>query len=136
MQDVVDFYYMYKRGMYTKLLLRAQLAMWKSMKYDSRPLILVAAYGIGLPIPEEVLGPNYAEYNIADFIRDDHVSILNSNQGVKPDDEILLHNPEFSYNVEDNKHITAEILHKRRQAREKHIEQLLRKMGVDVGECK
>lgn len=71
-QDVVDFYYLYKRGMYTKLLLRVQLAMWKSMNYDARPLILAAAYGIGLPIPEEVLGPNYASYNLADFIHDDH----------------------------------------------------------------
>ena len=27
-QDVIDFYYLHKRGMYTKLLLRVQLSMW------------------------------------------------------------------------------------------------------------
>lgn len=131
---MIDFYYLHKRGMYTKLLLRVQLSMWKASNYDSRPLILAAAYGIGLPIPEEVLGPNYASYNIADFIRDDHVSILNSNQGLKPDDEILLHCPGFEYRVEDNQHVTPEILWKRRQARERYIENLLRRMGLDVGD--
>ena len=131
-QDVVDFYYLYKRGMYTKLLLRVQLSMWKSMNYDARPLILAAAYGIGLPIPEEVLGPNYASYNIADYIHDDHVSVLNSNSGLKPDDEILLHHPSYQYNLEDNEHITPTILQERRIAREKRIEQLLVNMGLDV----
>ena len=133
MQDVVDFYYLYKRGMYTKLLLRVQLAMWKSMNYDARPLILAAAYGIGLPIPEEVLGPNYASYNLADFIHDDHVTILNSEQGLKPDDVILMHHPSYRYDVSQNAHVTPGILQERRAAREKRIEQLLMRMGLDVG---
>ncbi|KAK8810032.1 hypothetical protein WA538_003584 [Blastocystis sp. DL] len=134
-QDVVDFYYLYKRGMYTKLLLRVQLAMWKSMNYDARPLILAAAYGIGLPIPEEVLGPNYASYNLADFIHDDHVTILNSEQGLKPDDVILMHHPSYRYDVSQNAHVTPGILQERRAAREKRIEQLLMRMGLDLKHC-
>lgn len=118
--------------MYTKLLLRVQLSMWKSMNYDARPLILAAAYGIGLPIPEEVLGPNYASYNLADYIHDDHVSVLNGNFGLKPDDEILLHHPSYQYNLEDNEHITPAILQERRMIRERRIEQLLVNMGLDV----
>ena len=104
------------------------------MNYDTRPLILAAAYGIGLPIPEEVLGPNYASYDIADYIKDDRVSVLNSNQGLKPDAEILLHHQTYRYNVEDNQHITPAILQERRAVREKRMEQLLVNMGLDVGE--
>lgn len=133
MQDVIDFYYLHKRGMYTKLLLRVQLSMWKNLNYDSRPLILAAAYGIGLPIPEEMLGPDYASYDIADYIRDDHYSLLNSHDGLKPDDEMLLHCKGYNYRVEDNQHITPAILQERRTAREKYIERLLVRMGVDVG---
>lgn len=133
MQDVIDFYYLHKRGMYVKLLLRIQLLMWKNSHYDVRPLILVAAYGIGLPIPEEMLGPNYAEYNIADYIKDDHITLLNSKQGVKVEDEMLLRHPTYHYRVEDNAAITPAILTERRLVREKRIEQLLINMGVDVG---
>lgn len=118
--------------MYVKLLLRVQLSMWKNMNYDARPLLLAAAYGIGLPIPEKVFCPNYADYDISEFIKDDHVSILNGNQGLKPDDEMLLHHPTYKYNVEDNDHITPAILLERKNAREKRIEQLLINMGVDV----
>ena len=134
MQDVVDFYYLYKRGMYPKLLLRVQLAMWKSMNYDARPLIHAAAYGIGLPIPDEVLGPNYASYNLADFIHDDHVTLLNGCQGLKPDDEMLLRHPSYRYDVSQNAHVTPALLQERRAAREKRIEQLLVNMGLDVGQ--
>ena len=133
MQDVIDFYYLHKRGMYTKLLLRVQLSMWKNLNYDSRPLILAAAYGIGLPIPEEMLGPDYAAYDIADYIKDDHYSLLNSHDGLKPDDEMLLHCKSYAYRVEDNQHVTPAILQERRAAREKYIERLLVRMGVDVG---
>lgn len=133
MQDVIDFYYLHKRGMYTKLLLRVQLSMWKNLNYDSRPLILAAAYGIGLPISEEMLGPDYASYDIADYIRDDHYSLLNSHDGLKPDDEMLLHCKGYNYRVEDNQHITPAVLQERRTAREKYIERLLVRMGVDVG---
>ena len=132
MQDVIDFYYLHKRGMYTKLLLRVQLSMWKNLNYDSRPLILAAAYGIGLPIPEEMLGPDYASYDIADYIRDDHYSLLNSHDGLKPDDEMLLHCKGYNYRVEDNQHITPAVLQERRTAREKYIERLLVRLGVDV----
>ena len=132
MQDVIDFYYLHKHGMYTKLLLRVQLSMWKNLNYDSRPLILAAAYGIGLPIPEEMLGPDYASYDIADYIRDDHYSLLNSHDGLKPDDEMLLHCKGYNYRVEDNQHITPAILQERRTTREKYIERLLARMGVDV----
>lgn len=129
---MIDFYYLHKRGMYVKLLLRVQLSMWKNMNYDSRPLLLAAAYGIGLPIPEKVFCPNYADYDVSEFIKDDHVSILNGNQGLKPDDEMLLRHPTYKYNVEDNVHITPAILLERKNAREKRIEQLLVSMGVDV----
>ena len=132
-QDVIDFYYLHKRGMYTKLLLRVQLSMWKNNNYDSRPLILAAAFGIGLPIPEAMLGPNYASYEIGDYIRDDHYTLLNSRQGLKPDDEMLLKCPDYVYRVEDNAHITPAILQERRAAREKYIEKLLVRMGLDVG---
>ena len=132
MQDVIDFYYLHKRGMYVKLLLRIQLLMWKNMHYDVRPLILVAAYGIGLPIPEEMLGPNYADYNIADYIKEDHITLLNSQQGVKVEDEVLLRHPTYQYRVEDTATITPALLTERRQVREKRIEQLLMNMGVDV----
>ena len=132
-QDVIDFYYLHKRGMYTKLLLRVQLSMWKNNNYDSRPLILAAAFGIGLPIPEAMLGPNYASYEIGDYIRDDHYTLLNSRQGLKPDDEMLLQCPDYAYRVEDNAHITPAILQERRAAREKYIEKLLVRMGLDVG---
>ena len=131
-QDVIDFYYLHKRGMYVKLLLRVQLSMWKNMHYDVRPLILVAAYGIGLPIPEEMMGPNYADYNIADYIRDDHITLLDSGNGLKVEDRMLLHHPTYKYRVEDNANITPAILTERRIAREKRIEQLLINMGVDV----
>ena len=134
-QDVIDFYYLHKRGMYVKLLLRIQLLMWKNMHYDVRPLILVAAYGIGLPIPEEMLGPNYADYNIADYIKEDHMTLLNSQQGVKVEDEVLLRHPTYQYRVEDNATITPALLTERRQVREKRIEQLLMNMGVDLKNC-
>ena len=132
-QDVIDFYYMNKRGMYVKLLLRVQLSMWKNMNYDSRPLLLAAAYGIGLPIPEKVFCPNYADFDISEFIKNDRITLLNSRQGVKPDDEMLLNHPSYQYNPEDNQHITASMLLERKNAREKRIEQLLIRMGVDVG---
>lgn len=132
-QDVIDFYYMNKRGMYVKLLLRVQLSMWKNLNYDSRPLLLAAAYGIGLPIPEEVFCPNYADYDISQYIKEDHITLLNSNQGLKPDDEMLLKHPSYQYNPEDNQHITPSLLLERKNAREKRIEQLLVRMGVDVG---
>ena len=119
--------------MYVKLLLRVQLSMWKNMNYDSRPLLLAAAYGIGLPIPEKVFCPNYADYDISEFIKNDRVTLLNSNQGMKPDDEMLLTHPTYQYHAEDNPHITPAMLLERKTLREKRIEQLLVRMGVDVG---
>ena len=119
--------------MYVKLLLRIQLSMWKNSNYDSRPLLLVAAYGIGLPIPEEVFCKNYASYDISQYIKDDHVSILNGNHGLKSEDEMLLKHPDYHYDIEENEHISRETLKERKIVREKRIEQLFRQMGVDVG---
>ena len=129
-QDVIDFYYQNKRGLYYKLLLRVQLMRWKNQNYDQRPVLLAAAYGIGLPIPEKVFCPNYADFDIGEFIKDGQITV--TEKGVKPEDVMLLSHPTYKYNIEDNKHITPEILRERRMVREKRIEELLMRMGVDV----
>lgn len=118
--------------MYVKLLLRIQLSMWKNSNYDSRPLLLAAAYGIGLPIPEEVFCKNYASYDISQYIKDDHISLLNGKHGLKSEDEMLLKHPDYHYDIEENDHISRERLRERKIVREKRIEQLLKQMGVDV----
>ena len=46
---------------------------------------------------------------------------------------MLLQCPDYAYRVEDNTHITPAILQERRAAREKYIEKLLVRMGLDVG---
>ena len=72
------------------------------------------------------------DYNIADYIKEDHITLLNSQQGVKVEDEMLLRHPTYQYRAEDNATITPAMLTERRQVREKRIEQLLINMGVDV----
>lgn len=119
--------------MYVKLLLRVQLSMWKNGNYDSRPLLLAAAYGIGLPIPEEVFCKDYASYDISQYIKDENVSIMNGNHGMKSEDLMLLRHPKYKYDYEENCHVSRETLLERRNVREKRIEQLLMQMGVDVG---
>lgn len=131
-QDVIDFYYTHKRGMYTKLLLKVQLLRWKAGIYDTRPLILAAAYGIGLPIPREVLNKDYMNIDIGQYIRESSVTPALEMASLKCEDQILCNLPDSGYRSEDNESVSPEMLTARKKYRDKHIESILESMGVDL----
>ncbi|KAK8805494.1 hypothetical protein WA158_002150 [Blastocystis sp. Blastoise] len=122
--EVIDFYYRMKKGLHIPLLLRVYISLKRAKNGDQRPIVLAAAYAIGLPIPESVFTPDYASVNIYEYISEYQYN--------HPESPYIQQPLPFSY---DGEEMSPEERRRRRQAREHEIEHLLEKMGIDLKGC-
>ena len=122
--EVIDYYYRMKKGLHIPLLLRVYVSLKRQKKGDQRPIVLAAAYAIGLPIPEAAFTPNYADFDVYEYLKDYEYNCADSPYIQQP-------MPFFYDGIE----MTPQERRERRAQREKEIEHLLERMGIDLKGC-